>query len=134
MDEFNKLFEKIGSYFSSNGWNILAALCILIIGLFLIKILSKLALKVIYATKIDNAVGGFFVSLVKFCLWIVLFFIIASIMGISGNSFLVAFSSIALAIGLALKDSLANVANGIVIIMTKPLKKEITLLSMELKD
>lgn len=119
----NDVFGKFGSFFNSNGFNILAGIFILIIGYFIIKLVSKGLMRIVYATKIDNAVGGFFVSLFKVFLWIILLFIVASLFGITGNSFLVAFSSVALAVGLALKDSLANIANGIVIIMTKPFKK-----------
>lgn len=124
MSEYFKEFGKsFVSFFSNNGFNILAVIAILIIGYYLISLLSKLFLRIVYATKIDNAVGGFFVAVIKIALWILLFLICANILGIEGNSLLVAFSSIALAIGLALKDSLSNIANGLIIIFTKPFKK-----------
>lgn len=123
MDSVNEILGKIGSFFSNYGFNILAALMILIIGYFVIKYLCKGLMKIIYATKLDNAVGGFIVAIIKFVLWLLLAFSIVSMLGLSGNSFLVAFSSVALAVGMALKDSLSNIANGIIIIMTKPFKK-----------
>lgn len=123
MDSLNELLSKIRDFFANYGFNVLAALMILIIGYFFIKLLSKLMMRIIYATKIDNAIGGFVVGLIRVILSILLVLAIISMLGISGNSFLVVFSSVAIAVGMTLKDSLANIANGIVIIITKPFKK-----------
>lgn len=123
MDGFNELFSKIGNFFVTNWINLVGATALLIIGGVIITLISKLLLKIIYSSKVDNASGGFFVTLIKIILWIGLIFGCAGILGINGNSFLVAFSSVALAIGLALKDSLANIANGIIIVVIKPFKK-----------
>lgn len=123
MESFKELSSKIANFFANNGLNILASILIFIIGFILIKLICKLLLKIVYATKIDNAIGGFIVGLLQVFLWLLLAFAIVSMLGLSGNSFLIAFSSVALAVGMALKDSLANIANGIVIIITKPFKK-----------
>lgn len=123
MESFKELSSKIANFFANNGLNILASILIFIIGFILIKLICKLLLKIVYATKIDNAIGGFIVGLLQVFLWLLLAFAIVSMLGLSGNSFLIAISSVALAVGMALKDSLANIANGIVIIITKPFKK-----------
>lgn len=123
MESFKELSSKISNFFANNGLNILASILIFIIGFILIKLICKLLLKIVYATKIDNAIGGFIVGLLQVFLWLLLAFAIVSMLGLSGNSFLIAISSVALAVGMALKDSLANIANGIVIIITKPFKK-----------
>lgn len=123
LNDINDFLQKIGDFFVNNGVTILFVILIFILGFFAIKYFCKLIMAIIYATKIDNAIGGFFVSILKIGLWLALLFGIASLLGIKGSSFLVAFSSVALAVGLALKDSLANIANGIVIIMIKPFKK-----------
>lgn len=120
---FNDLIKNISNFFVNYWVNIVVCLGILIIGGILIKLLAKLLMKIIYGTKIDNASGSFVVALLRIVLWIVLIFACARVLGIEGNSFLVAFSSVALAIGLALKDSLGNIANGIVIVAIKPFKK-----------
>lgn len=123
MEGFNELFSKIGNFFANNWISILGAVAVLIIGGLVIKLFGKLFMKIVYSTKIDNASGGFFVAIIRIILWIILIFGCASILGVNGNSFLVAFSSVALAIGLALKDSLSNIANGIIIVVVKPFKK-----------
>ena len=115
--------KTFADFFVNNYLNIIATVVALIVGGILITLLCKLLMKIIYSTRIDNAVGGFFVALIRVFLWILLMFACINILGIDGNSFLVAFSSVALAIGLALKDSLANIANGIIIVATKPFRK-----------
>jgi len=123
MEAFNEFFTRVGDFFVANGFNIIIAIVVFIIGYFAITYFCKLLIRIIYATPADKAVGGFFVAILRFVLWLGLIYLIASIFGISSNSFLVAFSSIALAVGLALKDSLANVANGIIILASKPFRK-----------
>lgn len=123
MENIMEVLDKIGVFFQNNGFNILASIMIFIIGYFLIKLICKILINIIYATKLDNAVGGFIVAILRVVLWIVLAFSVVSMLGLSGNSFLVAASTVALAVGMALKDSLSNIANGIIIIMTKPFKK-----------
>lgn len=123
MDGFNDLFKKIADFFADSWFNIVAVIAIFVIGGILISLFAKLLMKIIYATKFDNASGGFFVAIFKVVLWVFLLFACANILGIDGNSFLVAFSTVALAVGLALKDSLANIANGILIVVNKPFKK-----------
>lgn len=123
MEDFNVLMKQIGDFFAAHYLSIIAVAILLVVGGILITLLAKLLMKIIYSTKIDNASGGFFVALLKVILWIALIFGCVNILGINGNSFLVAFSSVALAIGLALKDSLSNIANGLIIVVIKPFKK-----------
>lgn len=123
MKDFNELLKQVGNFFVNSWPNIVAALIVLIVGGILVSLLGKLLMKIIYSTKIDNAAGGFFVALLKIVLWVFILFGCASLMGLDANSFLVAFSSVALAIGLVLKDSLNNIAHGILIVVNKPFKK-----------
>ena len=56
-------------------------------------------------------------------LYVVLVIVLVSSLGFSTAGIIAAFSAVALAIALALKDSLASLANGVIIIFTKPFKK-----------
>ena len=61
--------------------------------------------------------------MLKVILWILTVFAVASVLSIPTSSLVVGLSSVALAIALALKDSLANLANGILIIYNKPFRR-----------
>lgn len=123
MDILNEILQKIGLFFKESGWKIVLVLAIIIICFFLIRLIIFILKKILYKTKIDNAVITFISSIIKIFLWIFIIFVIAKILEISYESIIVACSSLALAVGLALKDSLANLANGILIIINKPFKR-----------
>ncbi len=123
-DFFIQVFEGIKNFFVGDGWKkMVIALAVAVIGGLLVTFVCWLVRKILYRTSIDVAAVTFVSALLTVVLWIFLIFGIADIVGISTSSLLVAFSSVALAVGLALKDSLANLANGILIIANKPFKR-----------
>ncbi len=123
VDYFSQIYNNVVSSLQANGWKILLVIAIVLIAFFLIRLLAFLLRKILYKTKIDDAVVIFFSAIFKVLLWAGTILLIFSLLEISTSSMLVALSSIALAIGLALKDSLSNLANGILIIFNKPFKR-----------
>lgn len=118
-----EFIKSIANWFNSKGWAFLFTIILLISFFFLIKLLSWILRKVLYAIKVDDAVTSFYSSLLSTVLWIIAIFICASILEIDTSYFIVALSGAAVAIGLALKDSLGNLASGILIIYNKPFKR-----------
>ncbi len=123
QDYIKNMWDKLVSLLQENGWKILLAICVVIVCFFLIKLLAFLLRKILYKTKIDDAVVVFYSTILSFVLWAGVIILVAAILEIPTNSLIVGLSSIALAIGLALKDSLANLTNGIIIIFNKPFKR-----------
>ncbi len=122
-DYLSQIWNNVTSTLSANGWKILLVLAIVLIAFFVIRFLAFLLRKILYKTKIDDAVVIFFSAIFKVLLWAGTILLIFMLLEISTSSMLVALSSIALAVGLALKDSLSNLANGILIIFNKPFKR-----------
>lgn len=116
-------WQNFKNFFNNFGWRFVLILCIIIISYCLIRFIVFIMKKILYKTKIDNAVIAFISALVNLILWILVILLIASLLEISMSSIVVALSSVALAVGLALKESLANLANGILIIVNKPFKR-----------
>ena len=112
LDSFNTFFETVGI-------QIIQCLAVFVVGVIVIRIV-KTAIK--RATKDSNnpTLVGFFISCLNVFLYLVIFYIIFSILGISTASFIAALSAAGLAIALSLKDSLSNLANGVLIVSTKP--------------
>lgn len=77
MESFKDIIIKIGDFFSNYGINIVAAILVFIIGYFLIKLLTKILMKIVYTTKLDNAIGGFIVALI-YCSFIKSNIVVAS--------------------------------------------------------
>ena len=93
------------------------------LGLVIIKIVRVIAQSATYKSKLDNAASTFVVSIITVVLYIALIIVLVSSLGFSTAGIIAAFSAVALAVALALKDSLASLANGVIIIFTKPFKK-----------
>jgi small conductance mechanosensitive channel len=117
-DLFNSLKDAIIKY----GPNIIAALVILIIGLFAIRILNKLTLKVMKKRNVDETLRKFISNLLSWTLKVLLFVMVASKLGVETTSFAAIIGAAGLAVGLALQGSLANFAGGALIMLFKPFK------------
>ena len=117
------IFKQIGSYISEYGFKLLLAICIVIVGVCLAWIIGFLLKKILLKTRIDGAILTFVVSILRIVLVIIAVLIAASVLELSTEGLVVSLGTVALAIGLALKDSFANLANGILIIVNKPFRR-----------
>lgn len=101
---------------------ILLALVIFLIGKWLIARVGKVFNKVLSKRKIDIALRDFLGNLVNIFLFMVLFIVIINIVGTKTISIAALIGSAGLAIGLAVKDNLANFAGGVMLLFNKPFK------------
>jgi small conductance mechanosensitive channel len=91
-----------------------------LIGWILIKIFLHIERKTLEKTRLDGALHLFILRASKICLWLILIIAVAPKLGVSAASLVAVLGAGGAAIALALKDSLGNVAGGIIILMTKP--------------
>lgn len=96
--------------------NIGIAAAMLIGGWIVIKILLRIEKKALQKSKIDGAVHLFILRSTKIALWVLLIIAILP----KSAPFVAALGASGAAIALALKDSLGNVAGGILLLMNKP--------------
>ena len=123
MEQMQDMWNKITSFFIEHGMDFVLGLIVLIVGLVLVKIISVIIRKIISKSKRDGAVASFIISLCVAVIDIVIIIGALSIMGLNLASILTVVATGGVAIGLALKDSLGNVASGLIIIVNKPFKK-----------
>ena len=124
MEELWETLKNIGQdFFQNTGLAIVRSIAFLVLGLVIIKIVRVIAQSATYKSKLDNAASTFVVSIITVVLYIALIIVLVSSLGFSTAGIIAAFSAVALAVALALKDSLASLANGVIIIFTKPFKK-----------
>lgn len=120
MDEFLRQFNQ---FMDHTGLTILKCVSILILGILFIKVFIKSMKKTLVKNpSLDNTIGKFALSILNIGLYLALFFIVCSIAGISTSSFVTLIGAVGLALSLALQDSLSNLANGLIIVTTKPFK------------
>ncbi len=96
-----------------------SALVYFIIAFIAMKILSSALKKILDKFKVDEIVSKFIISLVKVALWIVTILITLSAVGFDISSLITVLATCGVAIALALKDSLGNIAGGILVITSK---------------
>lgn len=101
---------------------IVAALVILIIGLFVINMIVRLAKSIMKKRGLDATLQKFLGNLLSWTLKILLFVVVASKLGVETTSFAAVIGAAGLAIGLALQGSLSNFAGGVLIMIFKPFK------------
>ncbi|MDD4855011.1 MAG: mechanosensitive ion channel [Sulfuricurvum sp.] len=104
------------------GLKLLGALAIFLIGKWIAKQFLKLMRRGMEQAQIDATLISFFNNVVYVALIIAIIVAAASNLGINTSSFIAIFGAAGLAIGLALKDTLANVGAAVLIIFFRPFK------------
>lgn len=108
-------------FVSGYGKEIALALVILTVGLLVIAFVKKAVKKnSTKSRKVDNSATAFITSIVALVAYVILILVIIASLGFSTSSIIAAFSSVMLAVALGLQNTLASLANGILLIFTKP--------------
>ena len=101
--------EKLGS-------SILVFIVCYIVSKILMRVLSKIIKKLPF----DKTFTGFVNASIKLILYFITGIIVADALGIDPRSLIALLSVAGLAISLAIQDTLSNIANGLVILVSKP--------------
>jgi small conductance mechanosensitive channel len=102
--------------------NLVLALVLLLAGLFLARRLSTLLHRVLQRGKVDVMVAQFLRTLSLGILSVLAVVVALDKVGVPAATLLTVLGAAGLAIGLALKDSLGNLAAGVMIIMLRPFR------------
>ena len=102
-------------------WVIAAALFLL--GLLVIKLISVIIKKTLKKTSVDPVLHKFLGNGIVAACGVALIGTILSYIGVPLSTIITMLGVIGAAIALALKDSLGNIAGGIIVIISKPFKK-----------
>lgn len=102
------------------GIKVILALVFFFLGSKVIKWIRKIVHRSFERTNVDAGVAQFVDSMIKFGLYALLIFMIATKFGIESSSIAALIASAGVAVGLALQGSLSNFAGGILILLLKP--------------
>ena len=89
---------------------------IVVIGYFVIKIITRLVSKFFDKVDFDRAMETFIENLTKVVLWMVLIVIILSNIGVDVSGLIAGLGIMGFIVGFALKDTLGNLASGVFIL------------------
>lgn len=104
------------------GPKLIGAVLVLIIGLWIVKMMTKGFDNLMIRSKMDDSLRPFLRSLVGTLLKVLLAISIMGMLGIEMTSFIAILASAGLAVGMALSGTLQNFAGGVMILIFKPFK------------
>jgi len=120
---WNKIWNSIVDFFAGNVWKIVGFFATLLIGIIVIKIIVNIMTRLFNKAKMEKIAQQFIRTIIKFLLYLILILMLLSIIGIQISGIITALSATLLAVGMALQNNIANLANGIIIVSTKMFKK-----------
>ena len=118
LSDMDWWIDKLVEY----GASLLAAVLILIVGLFIVKKVTKFISKIIDTKGFDPSLSKFLVSLVSVTLRVLVVITAMGQLGIEMTSFVALIGAAGLAIGMAFSGTLGNLAGGVMILIFRPYK------------
>ena len=129
MDEMTRWQRIVDRFLRSEGLSsgavtAIELVALIVLGIIAIKIIVYLTRRAMMKSTLDASLYKFVLNGVKVVLYITLVTMGLSILGVSPTTIVTVVGAAGAAIALALKDSLANIAGGMMIMITKPFSKE----------
>ncbi|BBB33344.1 small conductance mechanosensitive channel [Thermotomaculum hydrothermale] len=118
--DFAKLYNSVSLWLQANWGVILKYLIFLIVGFYLSAKVSKVVASIMKKRNVDPAVINLVRKLVYYTLIFVVLLSVLTGLGFNINSLLALIGAVGLGIGLALKDSLSQIASGIQLVIFRP--------------
>ena len=104
------------------GLRLLAALAIFVVGRWLARRLSTGLDRVMGRAGVDATLGGFLRNIAYAIMLVLVIMTALTAIGIPTTSMFAVLGAAGLAVGLALKDSLSNIASGVMLIVLRPFR------------
>ena len=105
------------------GKAILLTLIVMLLAWLVCKLLKKTLTRAFRnVPQVDEAVCKVLVSIFRVLIWVIACLIILDLFGVNTASILTVLGAAGLAIGLAMKDSLSNIAAGLMLLILRPYK------------
>ena len=120
--EVQKYTGKLIDFFVEYGPKLIGAILVLIIGLWIVKLITKGTGRMLEKRKIDSSLIPFLKSLVSTLLKALVIISVMGMVGIQMTSFIAILGAAGLAVGLALSGTLQNFAGGVIILIFRPFK------------
>lgn len=122
VEKMNNLFVHYFNFLVDYSPRVVSAILIALVGMWGIKIFSKVAERIMIKREIEPTLIQFILDILVWGVRILLFVTVISRLGIETSSFVAILGAIGLAVGMSLQGSLSNFAGGMLIIMFKPFK------------
>ena len=109
-------------FLQSRGADLITCIVGVVFGLLIINNVMRLLKRALINTRMDVTIVKLSLTMLKVTLYFMLLLYAIGRLGIKLTGFIAVFSAFSLAFGLAIQDVISGVANGIVIVSSKPFK------------
>lgn len=99
---------------------IIGAAVLLLIALWVVRFIAHRAEVLMARSQMEDTLSQFLSRLLRYSLYGVIIIIVLTVLGVPMTSVIAVLGAGTLAVGLALQDSLSNIASGVLIIVLKP--------------
>ena len=120
MKIHEQALEKFYNWLSTSGLKIVIGLVIMWIGFKIIQKIMNTVNRILERRNVDLTLASFLDGFISICLKIVLLLMVMNYVGLSTSGIITLLGSAGIAVGLALKESLANFAGGVIILLIRP--------------
>ncbi len=104
------------------GLKISAALAIVLVGLWLARRLSNALRRLLERARVEGILANFFGNVAHAAVLVLVLITALDALGVPPTSLLAVMGAAGLAVGLAMKDSLSNIAAGVMLIVLRPFR------------
>lgn len=120
LEQVNAIYQMVVEFFVGYSFQIIGALLILLLGIFVASKVGKMVERLCLRKKLDVTLSSFIASTIKIIIVVFIAIIALGKVGISVTPFVAAIGALSLGAGLAMQGLLANYAAGLNIIITRP--------------
>jgi small conductance mechanosensitive channel len=120
--ETSAFWGMVSEWLTAYSINLISAVIVLLAGRWLAKKVAELLDMFLTRSKVDRTLIGFLQNITYYTLLVLVVFTAVEQLGINTISFLIIIGAAGLAVGLALKDSLANFSAGVMLILFRPFR------------
>ncbi|MBR1811693.1 MAG: mechanosensitive ion channel [Clostridia bacterium] len=113
---WEKIKEELMAFLPKLGFMAL----IVVFGILFTYLLNKMVKMALSRTRIDPSLGNFFRLLIRIACYVLIVIMALSELGIATTGLIAFFSAGLGAVALALKDSLSDIASGIILLFSRP--------------
>lgn len=104
------------------GMRLLFSLVLLLAGLWLARRLSNGTRSLLSGARVEPILANFFANLLHATILVLVLVTVLDALGVPPTSLLAVMGAAGLAVGLAMKDSLSNIASGVMLIVLRPFR------------
>ncbi|MBQ7086197.1 MAG: mechanosensitive ion channel, partial [Clostridia bacterium] len=122
VDRVSDMINSIWGSFVGKLPTIIIAIVILALGMIISKIILKIMGKAMDKSKLDVTISRFAQSAAKIVFNVFVIIIVLTFLGVPMDSIIAVVATAGVAVGLALQNSLSNLAGGFLILIEKPFK------------